>query len=56
MVTNQLISGKKGEGENGTNRTIHIGKMDVERLIKMSRDNIPAGRTFSGRPKDDVAT
>ena len=26
-------------------------KMDAERLVKISRDNIPAVRRFPGRPK-----
>jgi hypothetical protein len=26
-------------------------KMDAERLVKISRDNIPAGRRSPGRPK-----
>jgi len=25
--------------------------MDAERLVKISRDNIPIGRRFKGRPK-----
>ena len=29
--------------------------MDAERLVKISRDNIPVGRIFPGRPKN-VAT
>ena len=33
----------------------HIGKMDAERLVKISRDNIPAGRS-PGRPKRNGAT
>ena len=29
----------------------HVPRMDAERLVKISKDNIPAGITFSGRPK-----
>ena len=28
----------------------HVTRMDAERLVKISRDNIPAGRTSPGRP------
>jgi hypothetical protein len=27
----------------------HVTRMNAERLVKISRDNIPAGRRFSGR-------
>ena len=29
----------------------HVTGMDAERLVKISRDNIPAGRRSPGRPK-----
>ena len=29
----------------------HVTRMDAERLVKISRDNIPAGRRSPGRPK-----
>ena len=29
----------------------HVTRMDAERLVKISRDNIPAGRSSPGRPK-----
>jgi hypothetical protein len=29
----------------------HSTRMDAERLVKISRDNIPAGRKYPGRPK-----
>ena len=29
----------------------HVTRMDAERLVKSSRDNIPAGRRSPGRPK-----
>jgi hypothetical protein len=28
----------------------HVTRMDPEILVKISRDNIPAGRRFSGHP------
>ena len=30
---------------------VHIMRMDAERLVKISRDNIPAGRGSPGLPK-----
>ena len=35
---------RKEEGE-------HVTRMYTERLVKISRDNIPAGRRSPGRPK-----
>ena len=29
----------------------HVARMDAETLVKISRDNIPAGRRSPGRPK-----
>ena len=29
----------------------HVTKMDAERLVKITRDNVPAGTTSLGRPK-----
>ena len=29
----------------------HVTRMDAERLVKISRDNIPAGRRSPGSPK-----
>jgi hypothetical protein len=29
----------------------HVMRMDAERLVKISRDNIPAGRSSPVRPK-----
>ena len=29
----------------------HVTRMDAERLVKISRDDIPAGRGSPGRPK-----
>jgi hypothetical protein len=29
----------------------HVTRMYTERLVKISRDNIPAGRRSPGRPK-----
>ena len=29
----------------------HVARMDAERLVKISRENIPAGRRSPGRPK-----
>ena len=29
----------------------HVTRMDAERLVKISRDNIPFGRRYPGRPK-----
>ena len=29
----------------------HVARMDADRLVKISRDNIPAGRRSQGRPK-----
>ena len=29
----------------------HVTRMDAGRLLKISSDNIPAGRKYSGRPK-----
>ena len=29
----------------------HVTRMDAERLVKISRDHIPAGRWSPGRPK-----
>ena len=29
----------------------HVTRMDAERLVKISRDNIPAGKRSPGRPK-----
>jgi hypothetical protein len=29
----------------------HVTIMDAERLVKISRDNIPAGIKYPGRPK-----
>ena len=29
----------------------HVTRMDIERLINISRDNIPTGRRSPGRPK-----
>ena len=29
----------------------HVTRMDAERLFKISRDNVPAGRRSPGRPK-----
>ena len=29
----------------------HVTRMDAERLVKISRDNISAGRRFPGCPK-----
>ena len=29
----------------------HLTRLDAERLVKISRDNIPAGRRSPGRPK-----
>ena len=29
----------------------HVIRMDAERLVKISRDNIPAGRLSPGHPK-----
>ena len=29
----------------------HVARMDAERLVKILRDNIPAGRRSPGRPK-----
>ena len=46
MVSNLLISGWKEEKENGPNVT----RIDAERLVKISRDNIPVVRS-PGRPK-----
>ena len=34
----------------------HITRMDTEGLVKISRDNIPAGRRSPGRPRKDGAT
>ena len=29
----------------------HVTRMDAEKLVKISRDNIPVGRRSPGRPK-----
>ena len=34
----------------------HITRKDAERLVKISRDNIPAGRRSPGHPKEDGVT
>jgi hypothetical protein len=44
------VERKRREGDE------HVTRMDVERSVKISRDNIPAGRRSPGRPKKDVAT
>ena len=48
MVSNLLMSGWKEE-KNGTN--LPTTRMDAERLVKISRDNIPAERRSPGRLK-----
>ena len=44
---NLLLNSGWKEEDSGTN----IIRMDPERLVKISRDNIPAGRRSPGRPK-----
>ena len=44
----QLKNEWEGE-ENGTNKQ-QVTRIDVERLVTISRDNIPAGRRSPGRP------
>ena len=34
----------------------HVTRMDAERLVKISRDNIPVGRRSPEALKEDVAT
>ena len=34
----------------------HVTRIYDERLVKITRDNIPVGRRFPGRPKEDGAT
>ena len=36
-------------------RDEHVTSMNAERLVKISRDNIPAGRRFPGHRKQDGA-
>ena len=31
----------------------HVTRMDAERFVKISRDNIPVGRRSPGRPKSE---
>jgi hypothetical protein len=40
-----------GWKENEDNGTKHVIRMDAERLVKISWDNIPAGTRSPGRPK-----
>ena len=44
---NQWVKKKKRRRE----RDEHVTRTDAERLVKISRDNIPAGRRSPGRPK-----
>ena len=34
----------------------HVTRIDAERLVKITRNNMPAGRRSPGRPKRDEAT
>ena len=42
---NEWTERRRGEWDD------HVTRMDAERLVKISRDNIPAGRRSPGRPK-----
>ena len=37
-------------------RDEHVTRMDAERLVKISRDNVPAGRRSPGRLNEDKVT
>ena len=47
----QLINEWVGRRRRRRERDEHVTSMNAERLVKISRDNIPAGRKFSGHPK-----
>ena len=34
----------------------HVRRMDADILVKISKENIPAGKRSPGRPKTDGAT
>ena len=34
----------------------HVTRMDAERIVKITKDNIPARRRSPGRPKEDGVT
>ena len=42
---NQWVERRRRESDQ------HVTRMDAERLVKISGDNIPVGRTSPGRPK-----
>ena len=52
-ISKQFMSGLEGEEKKWDK---HIKSMDAERLVKISRDNIPAERWSPGHPKESGVT